>query len=578
VGDTFEDGVRANIRAGNLPVKPEDEDAAVESILEAVRTYQSDVELHIVGGRILEASTFATPDGGYLLQMRDVTERRKAERAAREADILLRTTIEASPTPILISRRTDGRIFFVSEAFRALLGDIKSTVTIFDDEKALADFLDQLKRFGRVDDLPARLRKAGGGTVETLISARLITFDGDEVIISSLRDVSDIVEMQEELEIQRRHALQNEKLSALGELLAGVAHELSNPLSVVVGYSMMLKDSPLDGGLAQKVDRIAVAADRCVRIVKMFLALARERPAALDPCSIPELLQLALSVSSAGLEASGAEVILSVSDNLPAVQVDPDHITQVFANLIINAGHAVHHLGRAGRIDIRAFCARSGNTLVVEVADNGPGVPEDVQHRIFDPFFTTKKLGEGTGFGLAFSHRVVTAHEGTLTLVPQAERGAVFRITLPLVRCDDPEASDADAQVPAPNGLLRVLVLDDEEPVANMLGDLLIAEGYQVEVHTDGARALASCAASAPDLVICDMRMPVMDGQKFYDELSQISPSLTSRLIFVTGDTMNARVAAFMGRSGCRFLEKPIIPDELWEAIDNLIIEKPEHR
>lgn len=266
----------------------------------------------------------------------------------------------------------------------------------------------------------------GGGKTLEFSATRTMTGD----ILVSVRDLTRVIALREALETERQTAAQNEKLSALGELLAGVAHELSNPLSVIVGYLSMVKEEIAAQSTLEKLDRIAEATERCVQIVKMFLSLAREKPAALQDCDVVGLVDAAIAVSERKVSASGGTIDLDMAVDLPHVFADPDHVTQVFRNLIANATHAIAAKGAEGRVEIRAYTQK--DAVIIEVADNGPGIAEDIQDRIFEPFFTTKDVGQGIGFGLAFSHRVVTAHGGALILDKRRKTGARFFVHLPI--------------------------------------------------------------------------------------------------------------------------------------------------
>ena len=531
------------------------------------RTYKSRHRVAWDNNRTYEFSTHPTEMGGYLVSIQDLTEAVHAGRKAREAHDLVTTIVDASPTTFLVSKVETGEVVYATQASRERFGDIKSTLSFFLDPEHRKSYLAALLPTGSLTDYPVRFRRQDGSIMDGLTSARVIEYQGEKMIVSSTRDITDFLAMQRELEIQRRTALQNEKLSALGELLAGVAHELSNPLSVVVGYSMMLRDEIDDQAYLHKVDRIAIAADRCVRIVKMFLALAREKPATLEMCAMADLLEDAIAVSCGSLEAVGGTLVSDVDIDLPHVLADPDHITQVFSNLLTNASHSVRDLGSDGQISIRAYRAETDRQVVVEVQDNGPGVPPDIQHRIFEPFFTTKDVGKGTGVGLAFSHRVVTAHGGTLSLDSPRDGGALFRVCLPTGSSASEVENPATPAMPGVDSGTPIMVLDDDPSVSEVLRDVLTRAGYSVDVFDNGQSALAHCRLRPYAVIMCDMRMPDIDGEQFFQKLAQLNSDMAKRVVFLTGDTMNPAVCAFLSQCGQPCLEKPIMPAELLEVV-----------
>lgn len=393
----------------------------------------------------------------------------------------------------------------------------------------------------------------------------------------SCTDVTEQHRAEEELERQREISHQNEKLSALGELLAGVAHELNNPLSIVVGYAQMLQGKVRDPVLEKRVDRIAQAADRSAKIVKTFLAMARQRPTKIEACSLNDLLTIALEVAGYGLRANGVQISLDLDRELPPVSGDPDQLVQVFTNLIVNAEHAVAALGDRGVLTIRSFHDPQWNQSVVEIRDNGAGVPKDIQARIFEPFFTTKDVGEGTGVGLAFCHRIIATHGGVLDLksVPEShpDRGTVFYVRLGTCDVGD-KGSKAMPSVSNSKENLNILIVDDEPDVGELLQDILGEAGYESARCVSVEDALKQLHCDHFDLIISDFKMPGIDGAGFYDLLKQQMPDLADRILFITGDSMSSKSTAFFEQSNRPFLEKPIAAQDLIRKINELITGK----
>lgn len=362
---------------------------------------------------------------------------------------------------------------------------------------------------------------------------------------------------------ESREALhQSEKLTALGSLLAGVSHELNNPLSIVVAQASMLERQAKDGPLADRAFKIRRAADRCARIVETFLSLARQKPPARAPVDLNAVVEGALDLAGYGLRTDGIAVVFERAPQLPAIGADADQLHQVIINLLINAQQAL-----AGQVGARTLTVTTAqgdepSTVVVDVADNGPGVPDDAARRIFEPFFTTKKQGEGTGLGLSFSQGIAEAHGGKLTLRP-TETGACFRLTLPT----DPEQDTADigvgaqeADAPPPR---RALLVDDEEEIADALGEFLALEAFACDIATSGAQACQMMRATAYDLVVSDLRMPQMDGPALHAWIARERPTLCDRVGFVTGDTFGAQVADFLANARRPVLEKPFTPEKV---------------
>lgn len=265
--------------------------------------------------------------------------------------------------------------------------------------------------------------------------------DGGTVVLWS--DVTEARATARELARRREAAFQNEKLSALGELLSGVAHELNNPLSVIVGQTLMLEEDIGETDVAQRrISRISSAAERCSKIVRTFVSLAREQPARMVPTDLNQIAETAVDVAAMWPQATRQRIELDLSDALPMVDMDPDQMTHALLNLLMNAINAVSD-HPAGTIRVMTHGAQDGVRL--QVIDNGPGVPEAQKARIFEPFYSTREVGQGSGMGLALARQIVTSHRGGLRVLDAPDGGACFEITLPV-----PAAQSAADQAPSP--------------------------------------------------------------------------------------------------------------------------------
>lgn len=528
--------------------------------------------IQLKDGRTLLASTHWTEKERYLLSFVDVTEQRRAEAEQREADLLLHKIVEACPANFLVSRIDDGKIIYCPPLSRERFGDIDSTLSFFLTPQDRQTYLEALLPTGSLDDYRVQFLRGDGSVMQGITAARVTEYKGEQVIVPSTRDISDLLAMQEELQQQREVAHQSEKLSALGELLAGVAHELNNPLSIIVGYAQMLEGQLQDEKLSKRVDRIAEAAERSSRIVRAFLAMARQRPTKVERCSLNNIALSALDVAGYGLRANGTKVITELDEALPDISGDADQLVQVFSNLIVNAEHTLAPLGSAGELLIRSFYDGVAGQSVVEITDNGPGIPEAIKARIFEPFFTTKDVGKGTGIGLAFSHRIIDAHGGRLEL--QSEEGVRTSFFVRLDPPSGPEPLNAEAQS-ANAGVLarRVLVVDDEEIVGELLCDMLEELNCEPVLATDPRFALELLSHEAFDLVLSDFKMPDMNGAQFYKAIVDTLPKYEDRIGFVTGDTLGSDAYRFFSQYQKPHIEKPILRDELAELLERL----PDH-
>ncbi|MEE4376202.1 MAG: ATP-binding protein [Candidatus Competibacteraceae bacterium] len=365
--------------------------------------------------------------------------------------------------------------------------------------------------------------------------------------------------------IRQREALnQSEKLNALGSLLAGVAHELNNPLSVVVGRAIMLEESSAETKTKDRAKKIRQAAERCSRIVKTFLAIARQQPPERTRVQLNEVINGAIELMAYSLRTADIQVVQVLDADLPELSADGDQLTQVFTNLVVNAQQALAEVTPPRRLSISSFRQPTTGTVRVEVTDNGPGVPVEMQSRIFEPFYTTKPVGVGTGIGLSFSYSVIESHGGKLTLENPTEGGACFVITLPVLEDAAPISGDP-LEVGVEARPQMVLVVDDEIDIAELLGEILSRDGHRIDFATSGNAALREIYERDYDLILSDLKMPDLDGPGLFEQLQQSHPHLLERVIFVTGDTLGIAAREFLHRTGRPLIEKPFIPDEVMQ-------------
>ena len=294
--------------------------------------------------------------------------------------------------------------------------------------------------------------------------------------------------------------LQSEKVATMGSLLAGVAHELNNPLAVVMGQAMLLRESAANSPFAARADKIHAASERCARIVKNFLALARSRPPERGPVALGGVVTQAVELLAYELRTSSVEVELRLSESVPVFQADGHQLHQVIVNLLANAHHAMRQTTGLRRITLASEFDAATARVRLTMTDTGPGIPPELQAKIFEPFFTTKPLGEGTGLGLSLCRGIVEEHGGTLTVESQPGQGATFIMTLaaiPVAAVGAVGATDGVTRV-SPK---RILVVEDEPEIAATLVETLERDGHKVDVASDGVAALARVEGADYDLV-----------------------------------------------------------------------------
>jgi two-component system NtrC family sensor kinase len=527
---------------------------------------------------------------GYFVFNRDLTELKLSEQslaeqlAARTASEALNAAIIAAALDCVIAIDEAGNIVEFNPAAEATFGYSRAEAL----GRPVAELIvppslrqrhaegfgryikgGEPRILGRRIDIEAM--RANGEVFPVELTITEVPLPERRIFTAHLRDLT--VRRSNEAEIQRqREALhQSEKMAAVGSLLAGVAHELNNPLSIVIGNALMLTEAAamVSPELNERAQTVQAAAERCGRIVRTFLAMARQRERQQRPAALREFIDGPLELLAYGLRAAGIEVTLDIPDGLPPLLCDPDQMQQVVMNLLTNARQALEGCPAPRRVRIAA--RREGEWTLLEIADNGPGVPEAIRSRVFDPFFTTKPMGAGSGIGLGLSRGIVEAHGGTLNLAPDDGSGARFLIRLPLGNASAPDSAAADAaQRPSTGDERSVLIIDDEVEVARLLSELLAGLGFRCEIAHDGAAAQARLRQRDYDAILCDVRMPEVDGPALFAWLGETKPHLRQRMAFLTADTLGAASGEFLAHASRPILEKPFVPAELRRLMGEL--------
>ena len=510
------------------------------------------------------------PDGSvqHLAVTRDVTQRRIAEDRLRKSEMLLAAFMKNAPVGMYLKDSQGryvmlnpemGKVFGgrpVDELIGLTAGDLLSA----EEAEMVAAYDREILETGRPKAVEEFLPGIDSYSWSLVVRFPVATGTGEPAGIGGFDiDITDQKEAEEELRRSRDALHQSEKLSALGSLLAGVAHELNNPLTAIVGQAELLEEDTLGTPLEARARKIGTAAERCAKIVHTFLAMARRNEPQRSLIPLNELVAAALDITDYALRTSGIAVRVVHGAPEPVVEGDRDLLHQVLVNLIVNAQHAMEK-GRAFEkiLTIRTSTDAAGRVRL-DFTDTGPGVAPEHAGRIFEPFFTTKATGSGTGIGLSFSQGIVEAHGGTLTLQP-SRRGAHFRITLPAAAPAGAKTAEPAPQAPAkpaPTPRRRVLIVDDEADVAETLRELIEREGYEVSVAGGGSDAIAALEDQDFDILLSDLRMPMMSGPELYERLREIRPEMVGRIAFVTGDTVGERMAEFLHGCGRPVLEKP---------------------
>ena len=377
-------------------------------------------------------------------------------------------------------------------------------------------------------------------------------------------------------EIQSK-LLQTEKMAALGQLVSGIAHELNNPLTAIMGYAQLLLGHGLSLPQQSEAGKVFQEAERARRIVKNLLYFARENKPERTRVDLNEIVERTLALRGYELRVENIVVECSLETGLPETMADPHQLQQVVLNLLVNAEQALRGDRGSGHVWIRTRSA-AGGRIALEVSDDGPGIAPSIASRVFDPFFTTKPAGVGTGLGLFIVYGIVQQHGGDVTLESHRGSGAKFVIELPMASSLTEQAVAPAPQLEGRNSsspLGRILVVEDEATVAQLIVDVLQEEGHEAEAAFDSQDGLTRIARNRYDLVICDLRMPRLDGPAFYDALVNAGSPIQDCIIFITGDTLAPRSLEFLESHQLPYLAKPFLVEELKLAVNRVLERNP---
>jgi two-component system, NtrC family, sensor kinase len=492
---------------------------------------------------------------GAVATIRDITDPKRAADTLARSEARYRHLVE-SASDAIVTLDANGRFTTVNHAAENISGYKRDELVgqwfapmLPDDDlpKALGHFQQALA--GETGLFESQFHRKDG-EVRT-ISITYSTPQKDEEVLCLIRDVTDQKMLQEQL-------IQSEKMSAIGQLVSGVAHELNNPLAGISAFAQLLlaeKRFPPDQRTA--AETIYSEARRASRIVQNLLTFARQHKAEKVPTAINQVLDDTLELRGYELRVRGIDVRREYDETLPDTMADAHQLQQVFLNLITNAEQAMEQRdGHHHRLTVRT--RRAGDAIRTEVEDTGAGIPPNLIERIFNPFFTTKPTGSGTGLGLSISLGIVREHEGRIWAENPPQGGARFVVEIPVTA---PQASGEHTTAapvqPVGSDTLRVLVVDDEASVRVSLQRYLAGKGHEVETTASGEDALARLRATKYDAVIVDMRMPDLSGEQLFERLRSNDPAHAERVIFTTGDLVNDQMRRFLDGTGRPCVPKP---------------------
>ena len=503
---------------------------------------------------------------GFSKITRDVTAKHEIERKLHHEQQFVKSLVECFPDLIVVLN-AKGEFQFVSDRVKDILGvspeeyigkPLGQRVEAADRGKLKAMFDAALAGQKDIEQIEIHARHIDGTIKTVRVTANALYDENGQIVgmVSSGRDVTESKQLEQQL-------VDKEKFAAIGQMMAGAAHELNNPLTAILGVSDLLRERTSDDAGRRQVELIHQQARRAATIVQNLLAVSRPVARGRTTLRLEEVVKEAVSIERLNLEKRNIKVALASLDAPLPIDGDRKLLLQVFLNIIANAEQSISPAREQGRLNI-SF-SREGDKVSVAFADDGPGIPADIIGKIFDPFFTTKRPGGGSGLGLTISLAVIKEHGGTIAVDSKQGEGAVVRVTLPAaIEKVLPPAPEAPAAKPAaasrrttPLSGHLALIVDDEEGIREIVQESLTGQGMNVHAVDSAEAALAWLAEKKTEIVVCDLNLPKMNGEKLFEELQRRMGGSVPRFVFITGELVSSSVAEHFQEKGARVLQKP---------------------
>jgi len=545
----------------------DDEEVAVQCLLHGAQDY-------LVKGRF----------DSHLLgrSVRYAIERKRAEEALRNSEERYRALFEGAAEGILVADLETRRFRYANRAVCNILGYTEEELTqlavadIHPKESldhVVAEFEAQTRGEKTVAPAIPCLRKDGTVFYADVATARAV-IDGRPCNIGFFTDVTERRQLEEQLR-------QSQKMEAVGKLAGGIAHDFNNILTAILGYSELLERRFAEGDPARReVAEVEKAAQRAASLTRQLLAFSRQQ--VLEP-KVMNINRLVAEMDRMLRQLIGEDIdlVTSLDASLGNTKVDSSQLEQVVLNLALNARDAMPHGGKitieTANVDLdenyarQHVTARPGSYVMLAVSDTGCGMDAETQSRIFDPFFTTKPMDKGTGLGLSTVYGIVKQSGGYIWVYSEPDRGTTFKVYLPRVESDVDEVKPADLESETTGGAETILVVEDNEGIRTLMGEILQMNGYTVLKASGGAEALELAARGEQPihLTITDVVMPGVDGRELAKRLAIVRPDL--KVLFMSGYASDAVLHNGIVEEGTPFLQKPFTPESLARKVRRVL-------
>ncbi len=556
------DSARVNI--GSMLCVPIKEGRSTVGVMNLSHSSKGFFDVHSI--RVFELLGLLIGNLFTLVHVSEVFRRRNVDLGhtlrAKEDSLRILTqrykaVVDATEEMICIAD-TQGSVLFSNQALQRRHGSRPAHLAELFGDAAARTVIERARALHGGESADFELTVRTGSRDEMIGQFLLVPLEGGEILVV-VRDVTARVKIEQKTR-------QTEKLTSLGLLTSGIAHELNNKLTPIMGFLELIDASGLSERDKKRLSIIVNSAQSAKGIVESLLKFSRNRPPERTVFDMREVIQRAVTLYAPICKKRGIRIVAENPKGSLRVKADMNCMEQVLVNFISNAIDAIGE--SQGTIWVRS--ALEDDCVSVCVEDTGPGIPEDIMDRIFDPFFTTKANDKGTGLGLSICFGIVTEHRGDITV---ENTGGGARVTMKIpASCDLDEDLTPPEKVHAADTLGfgemqgLIMVVEDEEALLDLMVDTL-SPHFHVMTFDNGRSAFEHLDEYSWELIISDLRMPVMNGMEFYEEAVRRNPSLKNRFMFITGDTYDYQVKEFLERNKVTYLRKPFRISELKETV-----------
>ncbi|MFC1928920.1 MEDS domain-containing protein [Chloroflexota bacterium] len=512
--------------------------------------------------------------------LQELTERKQAEESLRITRDYLDSLIRYTNAPTVVWD-PKMRVTIFNMAFERLTGYMTTEVVgqslsmLFPEtnrDESLVK-IRQTIRDGHWESVEIPILCKNGGIRIVLWNSANINNNSGKTRIATIAQGVDITEQKqaEEREKQLQHELNvTSRLVTVGEMAAGIAHEINNPLTGVVGFSDLLLKKDIPEDTRKDVSIIYEGARRIASIIDRMLRFARQTKPERKQVNVNDIIETTLAMRESEMKTGNINVTTELAPDLPLISADAGLLQQAFLNIILNAEQAMKEAHSKGGLTVKT--EKMDNTIRASFKDDGPGIAKKNIDKLFNPFFTTKEVGQGTGLGLSICYSIIKQHDGKIYAESTLGKGTTFFIELPVVdKGEQLKLSEPAAGKPQSTSKARILVIDDDPTVQEFITAVLTEEGHEIEIVDNGDDAMERLSNEEYDVILLDIKLPGMSGIEIYEQLQKSSKSLTKKVIFITGDVMSVDTMVFIKSSQTSYIAKPFDAEKLVTEI-NIII------